>query len=165
MNESVGAKRVRLVDEKGEQLGIMDKEKAQAIAFEKGFDLLQVSKDIECPVCKLVDYNKYKYEKEKRLKESRKRQKTLHLKEVKIRPKISRHDLEVKEKYIQRFLEEHDKVKISVIFRGRELNNISQGREIMKELKDKFIQIATVEKDITKEGSTLQMIFVPKDKK
>ncbi|MCK4533332.1 translation initiation factor IF-3 [bacterium] len=161
-NEDIKAKKVRLVDADGKQLGIMEKEEAQTIALEKELDLVQVSVGIDPPVCKLVDYNRYRYQRIKKKKQNKKKQKNVQLKEIRIRPRIDKHDLEIKAKHIEKFLEEKDKVKISVVFRGRELKNVQAGREILERLKERFIQIATIEKDVCKDGRVFHMIVVPK---
>ncbi len=140
----------------------MEKEKAQTIALEKELDLVQVSIGVDPPVCKLVDYNRYRYEKIKKKKQNKKKQKNVRLKEIRIRPRIDKHDLEIKAKHIEKFLEEKDKVKISVVFSGRELKNVQAGKEILERLKERFAQIAIVERDICKDGRVFHMIVVPK---
>ncbi len=161
-NDDIKAKKVRLVDVDGKQLGIMDKEEAQAIALEKELDLVQVSMGIEPPVCKLVDYNRYRYQRIKKKKQNKKKQKAVRLKEIRIRPRIDKHDLEIKAKHIEKFLEGKDKVKISVVFKGRELKNVEEGKKILERLKERFVQIATIEKDVSKDGRVFHMIIVPK---
>ncbi len=161
-NEDIKAKKVRLVGEDGKQLGIMDREEAQAIALEKELDLVQVSVEGDPPVCKLIDYNKYKFQKIKKIKENKKKQKIVHLKEIKIRPRIDKHDLEIKVRHIEQFLEQKDKVKVSVVFRGREIRNVDLGAEILNKIKEKFIQRATIERDVKREGRVFHMILSPK---
>jgi translation initiation factor IF-3 len=161
-NDDIKAKKVRLIDVDGNQLGIMEKEKAQTIALEKELDLVQVSIGVDPPVCKLVDYNRYKYERVKKKKQNKKKQKTMQLKEIRIRPRIDKHDLEIKAKHIEKFLEGNDKVKVSVMFRGRELKNVQAGKEILERLKERFVKIATIERDVCKDGRVFHMIIVPK---
>ena len=123
INEEIRAREVRVIGSDGEQLGIMSGREAQQLAYEKHLDLVEIAPTAKPPVCRIMDYGKYRYEQQKREKESRKKQKTFDIKEVKLRPGIEEHDFNVKFKNAVRFLEDGDKVKVTIMFRGRELSH------------------------------------------
>ena len=163
INEQIEFSKVQVVNSEGQKIGLMPTEKAIELAEEEGLDLVLVSPNPSNPVCKILDYSKYKFEMNKRAKESKKKQKTIEVKEVRISPNIDKHDLEVKAKNASKFIDAGNKVKVTMRFRGRELNFIDQGREIMNNFRDLIID-AQVEKEAKMEGRNLIMFLVPKQK-
>jgi translation initiation factor IF-3 len=152
---------VRLIDEKGEQVGVVPTFQALQMARERGLDLMEVSPNAQPPVCKICDYGKFKYEKKKKEHEARKKQTVIKVKEVQLRPQTEEHDLQYKFKNIRTFLEEGDKAKISIMFRGREITYVDQGHKIMRDLADMVKDIATIEAYPKLEGKKLIMILAP----
>ncbi len=163
INEEIEFSKVQVVNSDGQKIGLMPTEKAIELAEEEGLDLVLVSPNPANPVCKILDYSKYKFEMNKRAKESKKKQKTIEVKEVRISPNIDKHDLEVKAKNASKFIDAGNKVKVTMRFRGRELNFIDQGKEIMNNFRDLIID-AQVEKEAKMEGKNLIMFLVPKQK-
>jgi translation initiation factor IF-3 len=153
-----------LIDENGEQLGVKSLDEAIALAQERGFDLVEISSAVNPPVCKISDFSKFKYERDKKLKEAKKKNKVIHLKEIRIRPKISPHDLQIKLNYIKGFLEEQDKVRVSIIFQGREMQHQERGNEILKLIMEQLGDMAEFEKASKMEGNRLLVTLVPKSK-
>ena len=153
---------IRVIDEDGEQLGVMATDKARAIADEKGLDLVEIAPNVRPPVCKIMDYGKYKYEQSKKARETKKKQHVTHLKEIKIRPKIEEHDLAFKMKNAEKFLEHRDKVKFTVVFRGREMEHLERGYNMLKKIEEKFSEIAHVEKEPVRQGRMISMIMGPR---
>ena len=129
INEMIRVREVRLIDEEGNQLGIVPTPEALRMAKDKGLDLVEVSPNANPPVCKILDYGKYRFEQEKKLRDAKKNQKVLKLKEIRMQPKIGSGDLDTKAKHIQEFLDEGDKVKVTIRFRGRELAHTELGSE------------------------------------
>jgi len=152
---------VRLISETGEQLGIMPVAKALAIARERGYDLVEVAPQAEPPVCRLLDYGKFKYEQTKKEREARKKQRSVLLREVRIRPKIGEHDFEFKTRIIKKLLEEGDKVKVSVLFRGREITHPELGRELLIRVARELGEAAVVEKAPEMDARRMIMILTP----
>jgi translation initiation factor IF-3 len=152
---------VRVIDDEGEQLGVLPIDEAIAIADEKGLDLVEVSPTAKPPVCKIVDFGKFKYEQSKREKESKKKQHVIHVKEVKFRPKTEEHDYQFKKRHAEEFLEKGDKVKFTVIFRGRELDHREMGFRILSRVKEELAHVATVERDAMFEGRLMTMFMAP----
>ncbi len=136
INQRIKTKKIRLVSEDGEQLGIIDTEQGLEKAREKNLDLVEVAPQAKPPVCKIMDYNKYKYEQQKKRKKAQKTQKAQQLKQIRVRPKIEEHDYQVKLRHLREFLEKGHKVRISLMFKGRENAHPELGRELL----DKFIQ-------------------------
>ena len=163
INEQIEFSKVQVVNSEGQKIGLMPTEKAIELAEEEGLDLVLVSPNPSNPVCKILDYSKYKFEMNKKAKESKKKQKTIEVKEVRISPNIDKHDLEVKAKNASKFIDAGNKVKVTMRFRGRELNFIDQGREIMNNFRDLIVD-AQVEKEAKMEGRNLIMFLVPKQK-
>ena len=163
INENIEFSKVQVVDSDGQKIGVMPTEKAIELAKDEGLDLVLVSPNPSNPVCKILDYSKYKFEMNKKAKESKKKQKTIEVKEVRISPNIDKHDLEVKAKNASKFIDAGNKVKVTMRFRGRELNFIDQGREIMNNFRDLIVD-AQVEKEAKMEGRNLIMFLVPKQK-
>lgn len=165
INEEIRAREVRVIGSDGEQLGIMSGREAQQLAYEKHLDLVEIAPTAKPPVCRIMDYGKYRYEQQKREKESRKKQKTFDIKEVKLRPGIEEHDLNVKFKNAVRFLEDGDKVKVTIMFRGRELSHPELGEVLLNKMAAQLKEMAVVERQPKLEGKNMIMIVAPKPSK
>ncbi|MCJ7653617.1 MAG: translation initiation factor IF-3 [Actinobacteria bacterium] len=152
---------VRLVSNGGEQLGIKAIEEAQSIALEQDLDLVEVAPQASPPVCKIMDYSKYCYEMEQKQKAARKKQSIIVVKEMKMRPKIDIHDYGTKKKHILRFLEHGDKVKVTIMFRGREMNHTELGLNLLNRLAGETVDIATVEAKPKLDGRNMTMVLAP----
>ena len=163
VNDQIRFTEVQVVTQEGERLGKMSTQKALEIAEEKGLDLVLVSPNPTNPVCKILDYSKYKYDMAKKAKEQRKNQKVVETKEIRLSPNIDKHDVEVKAKMANKFINDGNKVKISMRFRGRELNFINQGKEIMKDFQT-LIENSQIDKEPKMEGRSLVMFLSPKQK-
>jgi translation initiation factor IF-3 len=155
---------VRLIAEDGEQVGIISLDDAQRLAEERELDLVEVAPNATPPVCRLMDYGKFRYEQSKKEREARKHQKQTELKEVRLRPKTDEHDLEVKAKQARRFLQGGDKVKFTLRFRGRELAHTNIGREILEQLVDRLRDVAVVEQKPTLESRSFSLTLAPNAK-
>ena len=162
INERISSKMVRVVSENGEMLGVLKLEEALKKAFELGVDLVEVSPNANPPVCKIIDYGKFKYQLQKKQAEAKKKQKTFEVKEVKIRPGIEEHDYGVKLKSIQRFLNDGDKVKITLRFRGREMIYHQKGMEVLKKLESAVKSLAKIEQLPKLEGRQMTMVVAPR---
>lgn len=162
INEEIRAREVRLVGSDGEQLGIMSVKEALRIAADHNLDLVEVAPNAKPPVCRIMDYGKYRFEQSKREREARKKQKVINIKEVKFRLGIEEHDFQVKAKNAVRFLQAGDKVKVTIMFRGREIAHADLGRNICEKLANQLQDIASVEKPPNVEGRNMTMILVPK---
>lgn len=165
INEEIRAREVRVIGSDGEQLGIMSGREAQQLAYEKHLDLVEIAPTAKPPVCRIMDYGKYRYEQQKREKESRKKQKTFDIKEVKLRPGIEEHDFNVKFKNAVRFLEDGDKVKVTIMFRGRELSHPELGEVLLNKMAAQLKETAVVERQPKLEGKNMIMIVAPKPSK
>lgn len=165
INEQIRDKELRVIGSKGEQLGIMSAKDAQKLAREEGLDLVKVAPKAKPPVCKIIDYGKFKYEQTKRDKEAKKKQNIITLKEVRLSPNIEEHDINTKMKNARKFLSKGDKVKVSVRFRGRELAHTSVGRGILQDFAKKLEDIADIEKHPKMEGRFMTMFLTPKKTK
>lgn len=163
INENIRSREVRLIDKDGNQLGVVPLRKALELAEESKLDLVNVAPKAKPPVCKIIDYGKYKYETIKKEKESRKNQKTINVKEIRLSPNIDTHDLEVKAKRANTFLSNGDKVKVSVRFRGRELGHTNIGRTVLNNFTELVSENGTVDKKPAMEGRSMVMFFVPKN--
>lgn len=152
---------VRLIDENGEQVGVVPTQQALQMARDKGLDLMEVSPNAQPPVCKICDYGKFKYEKKKKDHQAKKKQTVIKVKEVQLRPQTDEHDLQYKFKNVRQFLEDGDKAKITIMFRGREVAYVDQGHKIMKDLAEMVKDIGTVEYYPKLEGKKLIMILAP----
>jgi len=146
INEEIRAREVRVIANGGEQLGIMSSRDALKLALENHLDLVEIAPTAKPPVCRIMDYGKYRYEQQKREKEARKKQKTFDIKEVKLRPGIEDHDFNVKYKNAVRFLEDGDKVKVTIMFRGRELSHPELGEVLLNRMAQQLKEIAVVER-------------------
>lgn len=162
INDQIRAREVRLIDETGQNVGIVSKFDALARAEEAGLDLVEVSPDAEPPVCKILDYGKYKFQEQKKAAEARKNQKIVELKEIKMRPGIDDHDYDVKMRAIKRFFEDGDKVKITLRFRGREMAHSQLGMQVLQRVKADTDTIAKVESEPRFEGRQMVMVLAPK---
>jgi len=151
-----------LISAEGEQLGIMSIREARGAAIEAGLDLVEVAPNSDPPVCRIMDFGKFKYETNKKEQGARKKGKSFQLKEIKLRPHTDEHDLGFKIKNLKKFLDKKNRVKVTVVFRGREMAYMASGEEILKRIAEEVVDIATVEQPTTKEGWRLTMILVPK---
>ena len=161
INEDIRDKEVRLIDEDGGQLGVVPIEEAQRISAEKGLDLVKIAPKAEPPVCRIMDYGKFRFEQTKKEKEARKNQRVVDIKEIRLSAKIDVHDFEVKAKAAQKFLKNGDKVKISVRFRGREMAHTSIGLTILNRFAEACAEVSTVEKEPKLEGRQMLMFLAP----
>jgi translation initiation factor IF-3 len=153
---------VRVIGDEGEQIGIMATREAMQMAQERGLDLVEVSPTARPPVCRIMDYGKFKYEQSKRERVTRKKQHVMHLKEVKLRPKIEEHDFQTKMHHARTFLEERDKVKLTLTFRGREIAHPERGRKVMDRAIAELADIASAEAMVRSEGKMLTVTMLPK---
>ena len=153
---------MRVIGAEGEQLGILQRNEAIAMAREIGCDLVEVSSNATPPVCRIMDYGKFKYEQQKKKQDAKKRQAVVQVKEIKVRPKTDEHDYETKLKHIRSFLEDGDRCKVTVFFRGREIVHKDRGIEILERIVKDLEDVGKVEQEPRAEGRTLQMLVVPK---
>ena len=161
-NELIHAREVRVIGAEGEQLGILQRNEAIAMAREIGCDLVEVSSNATPPVCRIMDYGKFKYEQQKKKQDAKKRQAVVQVKEIKVRPKTDEHDYETKLKHIRSFLEDGDRCKVTVFFRGREIVHKDRGIEILERIVKDLEDVGKVEQEPRAEGRTLQVLVVPK---
>jgi len=162
MNHQIDNKTVRLIDADGENVGVVDRETALRKAEDAGLDLVEISPNADPPVCKILDIGKYKYEEQKRKNEARKKQKVIEVKEIKLRPNIDDHDYDVKLRAMKRFLEEGDKVKVTLRFRGREMAHMELGHRLLARVKADCENEAKVEQEPRSEGRQIVMVVAPK---
>ena len=160
-NEQITASEVRVISSTGKQLGIISIREALNHAEDEGFDLVEVSPDANPPVCKIIDYGKLKYREQKSKKEAKKKQKTIEVKEIKMRPGINTHDYNVKLKALSKFINGGNKVKVSMRFRGREMEHQNLGFDLLKKLTEEVVEYAKVEVPPKSEGKQIMMILVP----
>ncbi|MBQ0004489.1 MAG: translation initiation factor IF-3 [Clostridiales bacterium] len=165
INEEITAKEVRLIDENGEMRGIMSIDDALAIAEEAELDLVNVSPNAEPPVCKILDYGKYRYELQKKDKLNKKNQKVTEVKEIRLSPSIEEHDVQVKAKTAIKFLKDGDKLKVSLRFRGRERDFVAKGYEVMEKFAEAVADYGVIEKQPKMEGRRMNMFLAPKKDK
>ena len=158
-NERITASEVRVISSSGKQLGIISIREALNYAEDEGFDLVEVSPDSNPPVCKIIDYGKLKYKEQKSKKEAKKKQKTIEVKEIKMRPGIDKHDYEVKIRALSKFISGGNKVKVSMRFRGREMEHQDLGLELPKKLTEQVSEYAKIEAPPKSEGKQIMMIF------
>ena len=161
VNEKISSLKVRLVDETGEMVGVLSQKEALERAYRAGLDLVEVSPNADPPVCKILDYGKYKFEEQKRRAEMRKKQKVIEIKEVQLRPGIDKHDFEVKMRSARKFIDDGDKLKVTLRFRGRELSHQELGIDVLNRVKETLQDIAKVEHDPKFEGKRVIMILAP----
>jgi translation initiation factor IF-3 len=161
VNDEIRDKQVRLVDEDGGQLGVLPIAQAQQMAIDKGLDLVKIAPKAEPPVCKIMDYGKFRFEQAKKDKEARRNQKIVELKEIRLSSKIDIHDFEVRVKNAHKFLQSGDKVKCSIRFRGRELAHTDIGLGVMKRFAEACAEFSTIEKAAKMEGRQMFMFLAP----
>ncbi|WP_306884948.1 translation initiation factor IF-3 [Amorphus orientalis] len=161
VNSDIRVPRVQLVDAEGNNRGIVETDEALAMAEESGLDLVEVSPNADPPVCKILDFGKYKYQSQKKAAEARKKQKTVEVKEIKMRPNIDTHDYEVKMRSMMRFFEEGDKVKVTLRFRGREMAHQELGMDLLKKVRSETEEFAKVESEPRLEGRQMVMVLAP----
>ncbi len=162
VNELITSKNVRLIDARGTMVGVVSTEDALQRAADAGLDLVEVAGNVDPPVCKILDYGKLKYETQKKEAEARKKQKIIHIKEIKMRPTIDDNDYDVKMKNVRRFLDEGDKVKVTMRFRGRELAHQELGMEVLVRVRSDLEEMAKVEQFPRMEGRQMVMVIAPK---
>ncbi len=162
MNEEIDARMVRLIDENGEMVGVVSRLQALQAAADAGLDLVEVAANADPPVCKILDYGRFKYEAQKKKSEARKKQKVIEVKEIKLRPGIDQHDYEIKMRSARRFIEEGDKVKVTLRFRGREMAHQDLGMKVLERVREDLDEIAKVEQFPKMEGRQLIMVMAPR---
>jgi translation initiation factor IF-3 len=161
INEEIRVPRVRLVDENGGQVGITDTKEALDFAFQKGLDLVEVAANADPPVARVMDYSKYRYEQDLRAKQARKHQQQIQVKEIKLRPKIGIHDYETKKGHVERFLNQRAKVKVTIMFRGRETLHPERGRDLLMRLAEDVQEIGSIEQQPLLDGRNMVMVLAP----
>lgn len=162
INSEINVPQVRLIDETGENRGVVSTREAMVLAEQAGLDLVEISPTATPPVCKILDFGKYKYEAQKKAAEARKKQKVIEVKEIKLRPGIDINDYNVKMRAMRRFLEEGDKVKVTMRFRGREMAHQELGMKVLERVRDDLIELAKVEQLPRMEGRQMVMVVTPK---
>ncbi len=165
INEQIRDKELRIIDEDGTQLGIMSAKEAQSLATQKNLDLVKISPNANPPVCKILDYGKYRYDLQKKEKEAKKKQKQTQVKEIRLSTFIEEHDISVKAATAAKFLKDGDKVKVSLRFRGREKDYASTGFEVMRKFSEFISEAGNIEKKPEFEGRSLIMVVTPKSDK
>jgi len=163
INEQIRDREVRLIDENGEQLGVVPGREAQSLADERKLDLVKIAPTAKPPVCRIMDYGKYKFDQAKKEKEARKKQKTVDIKELRLSPSIGTHDVQVKVKKAIEFLKNGDKVKVSIRFRGREIGHSKAGLIILENFAEQVAELGVVDKYPKMEARTLVMYLAPKN--
>ena len=161
INEAIRVPRVRLVDEDGTQIGIKTTQEALAYAHSKDLDLVEVAANADPPVCRVMDYGKYRYEQEQKAKTARKHQTQINVKEIKLRPKIGTHDYETKKGHVVRFLNDRAKVKVTIMFRGREATHPERGRDLLMRLADDVKELGQIEMQPVLDGRNMVMVLAP----
>ncbi len=162
MNDEIIADSIRLIDADGEQVGLVPINQGLEMAEESGLDLVEVSPNASPPVCKILDYGKYKYEAQKKANEARKKQKTIDVKEIKMRPGIEEHDYQVKMRSVRKFLDHGDKVKMTIRFRGREMAHQDLGMRVLDRVRDDLEEFVKIEQFPKTEGRLMTMVVAPK---
>jgi translation initiation factor IF-3 len=162
INQEINALNVRLVDERGEMVGVVSRTDALARAAQAGLDLVEIAAAADPPVVKILDFGKFKYEEQKRKNEARKKQKVIEVKEIKLRPGIDDHDYDVKMRSMQKFIDEGDKVKVTMRFRGRELAHQEIGMNVLMRVRDDLDKVAKIEQHPRMEGRQMTMVMSPK---
>lgn len=158
----IRVREVRVINSDGKQLGVLPIEEALRIAQEEGLDLVEVAPNEKPPVCKIMDYGKFRYQQSKRSQEAKKKQKLIQVKEMKMRPKTEEHDYQFKVKHVRRFLEEGNKVKVTIMFRGREMDHTELGRKMLERIASDIEDISTMEQSPRQEGRNMTMVLTPK---
>src|ERR671933_551851 len=161
INERIRVPEVRLIDETGKQVGIMRTQEALRYAQDRDLDLVEVAPDAKPPVARVLDYSKYKYEQAQKQKSARKHQQQINVREIKFRPKIAQHDYDTKKGHVQRFLKARDKVKVTIMFRGREMAHPERGEMILNRLAEELEDVAVVEQRPIQDGRNMTMMLGP----
>jgi translation initiation factor IF-3 len=161
INEAIRVPRVRLVDSDGSQVGIKDTAEALEYAHSKDLDLVEVAPNADPPVCRIMDYGKYRYEQEQKAKTARKHQSQIHVKEIKLRPKIGNHDYQTKKGHVIRFLKDRAKVKVTIMFRGREVTHPERGRDLLMRLAEDVKELGQIETQPALDGRNMVMVLAP----
>ena len=162
INGKIGDREIRLIGSQGEQIGVMNSKEALRMAREEDLDLVLIAPNANPPVCKIIDYGKYRYEMARKEKEAKKKQKVIEIKEVRLSPNIDENDVNTKAKAARKFLEKGDKVKVSLRFRGREMSHMNQSRHILDDFAEKLSDIAVIDKPAKVEGRSLVMFLSEK---
>src|SRR4030095_10983264 len=165
INERIRGPPVRLVGEDGNQIGVVDTQQALRYAQERDLDLVEVAPDARPPVCRVLDYSKYKYEQEQKAKAARRHQKQVNCREIKLRPKIADNDYETKKNHVVRFLKGDDRVKVTIMFRGREQTHPERGERLLMRLADDVHELGTIEQAPQQDGRNMTMLLAPTKKK
>ena len=161
INDRIRVPEVRLIDDEGNQVGVMKTADALAFAQERELDLVEVAPEARPPVCRVLDYSKYKYEQAQKQKQARKHQQQITVREIKFRPKIAQHDYDTKKQHVERFLRHKDKVKVTIMFRGREVTHPERGTAILDRLAEELAELGVVEQHPTQEGRNMTMMMAP----
>jgi translation initiation factor IF-3 len=161
INDRIRVPEVRLIDDEGNQIGVMKTPDALAFAQERDLDLVEVAPEARPPVCRVLDYSKYKYEQAQKLKQARKHQQQITIREIKFRPKIAQHDYDTKKHHVERFLRHKDKVKVTIMFRGREVTHPERGTAILDRLAEELSELGVVEQRPMQEGRNMTMMMAP----
>ena len=165
INERIRVPQVRLVGEDGNQIGVVDTQQALRYAQERDLDLVEVAPDARPPVCRVLDYSKYKYEQEQKAKAARRHQKQVNVREIKLRPKIATNDYETKKNHVVRFLKGDDRVKVTIMFRGREQTHPERGERLLMRLAEDVAELGTIEQSPQQDGRNMTMLLAPSKKK
>jgi translation initiation factor IF-3 len=161
INERIRVPEVRLIGEDGQQIGVIKTEEALDYARDRDLDLVEVAPEARPPVCRVLDYSKYKYEQEQKQKQARKHQQQITVREIKFRPKIAQHDYDTKKGHVERFLRNQDKVKVTIMFRGREVTHPERGEMILSRLADELAELAVIEQRPIQDGRNMTMLLAP----
>tara|TARA_B100002052_G_scaffold95917_1_gene88546 strand:- start:24 stop:545 length:522 start_codon:yes stop_codon:yes gene_type:complete len=162
INRQIKARKVRLIDETGKALGIIDIDKALELANKASLDLVEIASNSDPVVCKILNYGKYRYDKEKQKKINKKKQHVIHVKEIRFRPNVDDHDLIIKLKKAEKFLLNGDKLKVTIMFRGREFSRQESGYELIEKIKNVLINIANIDQEPNMQGKRLSLVLSPK---
>jgi translation initiation factor IF-3 len=161
VNERIRVPEVRLIGDNGEQVGVVPIDEALNYAQERDLDLVEVAKEARPPVCRVLDYSKYKYEQEQKAKAARRHQKQVNVREIKLRPKIAQNDYETKRNHVVRFLNNEDRVKVTIMFRGREQTHPERGERLLNQLAEDVAELGTVEQAPQQDGRNMTMLLAP----
>ncbi|MDQ4071886.1 MAG: translation initiation factor IF-3 [Actinomycetota bacterium] len=161
VNDRIGVPQVRLIDEDGQQVGVVERDEALQYARDRDLDLVEVAPQARPPVCRVLDYSKYKYEQEQKAKAARRHQKSITVREIKLRPKIAANDYETKKGHVERFLRHQDKVKVTIMFRGRETTHPERGERLLLQLADELSDVGTIEQRPNLDGRNMTMMLAP----
>ena len=165
INEMIRVPQVRLIGDDGNQVGVVSRDEALAYARQRDLDLVEVAADARPPVCRVLDYSKYKYEQEQKAKAARKHQKQVHVREIKLRPKIASNDYETKKGHVRRFLDSDNKVKVTIMFRGREMTHPERGEALLMKLAEDVADLGVIEQRPNQDGRNMTMLLGPVKKK